>query len=150
MLICKIHELGKFPDGNKTRRKENWTASNIVNAVTLYTPTLRCSLNAFLLNSLFYQRKFFFIFLLQSFTPCLGNLTTFFNRQKFLFLFFFMSNHLNGLSNSGHIFMRISFVQEVEMHSQFMIKSKYDCFNSVLVPSPEENMVSFHTWSFSR
>ena len=47
------------------------------------------------------------------------------------------------------MFMRIPFVQEVEMHSYYTIKSKYDYFNPGSVSTPEESIASSHPRSSS-
>lgn len=56
-----------------------------------------------------------------------------------------MSSNLNGITDFGQMFRRISSLQEVEMHSHFMIKSKYGYSNLVSVHLPAENVASFHT-----
>lgn len=62
-----------------------------------------------------------------------------------------MSGNFNGTSDFGQMFMRISAVQEMEMYSNYMIKSKYNCFNTGSVCTPEESiMTSFHTRSSGR
>lgn len=82
--------------------------------------------------------------------PLFGKSYHFPQQVEFLFLVYFMSSNLNGTSDFGLMFMRMSFAQEVGMESPYMIKSESDCFSSGSVCTLEERVSSFHTRSSSQ
>lgn len=110
MLICKIHELGKFLDDNKIRKKIGTLPMQSMKLLLL-TSTLGFSRHFFLLS----PTPSFFLFPESHFpkkiflhcSVSVENLTTFLSKQDFLFLVYFMSSNLNDTSDFSQMFMRI-------------------------------------------